>query len=34
VQELSPYVSLRQDRMAYDFTMFVYRDVNAFPETR
>jgi len=23
---LSPYVSLRHDRMLYDFTMFVYRD--------
>jgi len=26
VRELSPYVSLRHDRMLYDFTMFVYRD--------
>lgn len=28
VKNLSPYVSLRHDRMAYDFTMFVYRDLN------
>lgn len=26
VKNLSPYVSLRHDRMLYDFTMFVYRD--------
>ena len=26
VKSLSPYVSLRQDRMRYDFTLFVYRD--------
>jgi SAM-dependent methyltransferase len=26
VRNLSPYVSLRHDRMYYDFTMFVYRD--------
>ena len=32
VRELSPHVSLRHDRMDDDFTMFVYRDVNAFPE--
>ena len=32
VRELSPHVSLRHDRMHDDFTMFVYRDVNAFPE--
>lgn len=30
VQNLSPYVSLRHDRMSYDFTMFVYRDINGF----
>lgn len=30
VQNLSPYVSLRHDRMNYDFTMFVYRDINRF----
>jgi SAM-dependent methyltransferase len=28
VKELSPYVSLRHDRMDYDFTMFVYREKN------
>jgi SAM-dependent methyltransferase len=28
VQELSPYVSLRHDRMDHDFTMFVYRKAN------
>jgi SAM-dependent methyltransferase len=28
VKELSPYVSLRHDRMDHDFTMFVYREVN------
>lgn len=28
VRNLSPYVSLRHDRMLYDFTMFVYRDLN------
>jgi len=26
VRELSPYVVLRQDRITYDFAMFVYRD--------
>lgn len=26
VGNLSPYVSLRQDRMPYDFTMFVYKE--------
>ena len=26
VKSLSPYVSLRHDRMRYDFTLFVYRD--------
>jgi len=26
VKNLSPYVSLRHDRMLYDFTLFVYRD--------
>ena len=30
VKNLSPFVSLRHDRMAYDFTMFVYREKNAF----
>ncbi|NJD56388.1 MAG: class I SAM-dependent methyltransferase [Nitrospirae bacterium] len=29
VQDLSPYVSLRHDRMLYDFTMFVYREAVA-----
>ncbi len=29
VKELSPFVSLRHDRMAYDYTMFVYRQLNA-----
>lgn len=28
VDNLSPYVSLRQDRMFYDFTMFVYKKAN------
>jgi len=28
VKELSPFVSLRHDRMFYDFVMFVYRDIN------
>ena len=28
IQELSPYVSLRHDRMDYDFTLFVYRGIN------
>jgi|SRR5208283_1890194 len=27
-ENLSPIISLRQDRMAYDFTLFVYRDLN------
>ncbi len=30
VQNLSPLVSLRHDRMLYDFTMFVYKDLNGF----
>jgi len=29
VRNLSPYVSLRHDRMCYDFTLFVYREINA-----
>jgi len=33
VRELSPYVSLRHDRMAHDFTMFVYRGVNGLPKS-
>ncbi|MCL4457897.1 MAG: class I SAM-dependent methyltransferase [Nitrospirae bacterium] len=28
VKNLSPYVSLRHDRMNYDFTMFVYKESN------
>lgn len=31
VKNLSPCVSLRQDRIFYDFTMFVYRDINRLP---
>jgi SAM-dependent methyltransferase len=27
VKNLSPFVSLRHDRIPYDFTMFVYRDI-------
>jgi len=30
VENLSPFVSLRHDRISYDFTMFVYRDANPF----
>ncbi|HTZ16829.1 MAG TPA: class I SAM-dependent methyltransferase [Dissulfurispiraceae bacterium] len=29
VKELSPFVSLRHDRIAYDYTMFVYRNINS-----
>jgi len=28
VKNLSPFVSLRHDRMTYDYVMFVYRQVN------
>ncbi|MGD1076089.1 MAG: methyltransferase domain-containing protein, partial [Thermodesulfovibrionales bacterium] len=28
VKNISPLVSLRHDRMVYDFTLFIYRDVN------
>lgn len=28
IKELSPFIALRHDRMSYDFTMFVYRDIN------
>ena len=28
VKELSPFVSIRHDRMLYDFTIFVYKDMN------
>lgn len=30
VKNLSPHVSLRHDRIIYDFTMFVYKDANEF----
>jgi 2-polyprenyl-3-methyl-5-hydroxy-6-metoxy-1,4-benzoquinol methylase len=30
VKNLSPYVSIRHDRMNYDFTLFVYRETNKF----
>ncbi|HMK56272.1 MAG TPA: class I SAM-dependent methyltransferase [Dissulfurispiraceae bacterium] len=30
VNNLSPFVSLRHDRMQYDYTMFVYRKANSF----
>jgi len=30
IKNLSPYVSLRHDRIPYDFTMFVYRGINRF----
>ncbi len=29
VMHLSPYVALRHERMAYDFTLFVYKDIVA-----
>jgi len=29
-KNLSPYISFRQDRIPYDFNMFVYRDRNSF----
>jgi SAM-dependent methyltransferase len=32
VRNLSPYVSLRHDRMCYDFTLFIYREINALPD--
>lgn len=32
VTNLSPYFSLRHDRIAYDFTLFVYRDLNLFTD--
>ena len=31
VKELSPFVSLRHDRIAYDYTLFVYRNLNSAP---
>lgn len=30
VKNLSPHVSIRHDRMNYDFVMFVYKDINSF----
>lgn len=27
-EKLSPFISLRHDRMAYDFALFVYREIN------
>lgn len=29
-KNLSPYISLRHDRIAYDFTMFIYKEPNPF----
>jgi SAM-dependent methyltransferase len=34
VSELSPYVSIRHDRLLYDYCMFVYRNSNPHPLTR
>jgi len=31
VETLSPFVALKHDRIPYDFTMFVYRDLSACP---
>lgn len=31
LEDLSPYVVMRHDRIPYDFTMFVYRDPNSSP---
>jgi SAM-dependent methyltransferase len=31
LEHLSPFVVMRHDRIPYDFTMFVYRDLNAHP---
>jgi len=31
VKNLSPFVSLRHDRLPYDFTLFVYRDATGLP---
>jgi SAM-dependent methyltransferase len=28
-ENLSPFISLRHDRMAYDFVLFIYRDINS-----
>ncbi len=30
LKNLSPFISLRHDRMAYDFTIFVYKEINEF----
>lgn len=30
IKNLSPYISLRHDRIKYDFTMFIYKDLNPF----
>lgn len=30
VRNLSPYISLRHDRLLYDFTIFAYKDLNPF----
>jgi SAM-dependent methyltransferase len=30
MRNLSPFVSIRHDRMPYDFTMFVYREIRSF----
>jgi len=32
VRNLSPYVALRHDRLAFDFDLFVYRDLNGFAD--
>ncbi len=31
LQNLSPYISLRHDRMKYDFVMFIYKEINQKP---
>lgn len=31
LDNLSPFVVMRHDRIPYDFTMFVYRDLNSYP---
>lgn len=32
LKKLSPHISLRHDRMAYDFTIFVYKQINGFAD--
>ena len=32
VNNLSPFVSLRHDRMSYDYIMFIYKEINAFAD--